>query len=226
MADTWNHRIRKVGGSGTTTTIAGTGEVGVGRENSRATQSPLHRPDRLTVDAAGNVYVLDSGNHRVCVVTPSGLMRTVAGSGDVERIDCPFILDFFNGSDARQVPLFGVSDLAVRAASGGDAKLYLAESFGGVLVRVVSLGADHRINQIFSDGARGIIRGLALDADDNMYIADDSGIRMQATDGTISTIADARENGFSVGAIDVDSSGRIWFTDPVHRRIRVLEPVN
>ena len=226
VADTWNHRIRKVGASGTITTIAGTGEVGVGRENSTATQSPLHRPDRLTVDAAGNVYVLDSGNHRVCVVTQSGLMRTVAGSGDVERIDFPFILDFFNGSDARQVPLLGVSDLAVRAASGGDAELYLAESFGGVLVRVVSLGADHRINRIFSDGARGIVRGLALDADANMYIADDSGIRMQAADGTISTVADARENGFSVGAIDVDDSGRIWFTDPVHRRIRVLEPVN
>ena len=226
VADTWNHRIRKVGESGTITTIAGTGGIGVGREDSTATQTPLHSPKKLAVDADGNVYVLDAGNHRVCVVTPSGRMRTVAGSGDVEGVGFPFVLDFFDGFDARRVPLFGVSHLAVRAVPGGDGKLYLAEFFGGSLLRAVSLGADHRINQIFSDSTRGLVKGLALDADANMYIADDLGIRMRAPDGTLSMIADARENGFSVGAIAVDSSGSIWFTDPVHRRIRVLEPVN
>ena len=226
VADTWNNRIRRVGASGRITTIAGTGKIGIGREDSPAIQSPLHRPEKLTVDAEGNVYVLDSGNHRVRVVTPSGLIRTVAGSGSVEDVNFPYILDFFSGFDARRAPLFGVSDLAVDTDPSGNGTLYLAEFFGGVLLRAVSLGSDHRIDRVFSDSTRGVVRGMALDADGNIYIADDLGILVRAQNGMISTVADARENGFSVGAIHVDRSGSIWFTDPVHRRIRVLEPVN
>ena len=43
-------------------------------------QGPAGVATGLT-DRTGNAYVADSGNHRVCVVTPGGVVTTLAGGG-------------------------------------------------------------------------------------------------------------------------------------------------
>ena len=64
--DRGNHRIRKVAGNGTITTFAGTGTAGFrGRRPGRICNSAESRGSR--VDAAGNVYISDTGNN-VCAV--------------------------------------------------------------------------------------------------------------------------------------------------------------
>ena len=67
--------------SGVVTTIAGNGEKGVPTDGAEAAKAPLVDPRAVTVDRAGNVYVLERGGHALRVVDASGKIRTVVGTG-------------------------------------------------------------------------------------------------------------------------------------------------
>ncbi|MBJ3810524.1 hypothetical protein JGB26_26025 [Streptomyces flavofungini] len=81
IADTGNHRVRKVATDGTITTVAGTGDPGYIADGGPAAKTRLNAPEGLTVDGDGNLYIADSANHRVRRVAPSGIITTVAGTG-------------------------------------------------------------------------------------------------------------------------------------------------
>ena len=70
IADTGNHRIRRIDATGTIRTIAGTGEPGFSGDGGPATKAQLSSPIALAVDGAGNLYVADLGNYRIRVLTP------------------------------------------------------------------------------------------------------------------------------------------------------------
>ena len=82
IADTNNHRIRKVAGT-TITTIAGDGEEVFAGDGGAATAAALDSPAGVAVDSNGNVYIADSHNQRVRMVNASGAISTLAGSGTV-----------------------------------------------------------------------------------------------------------------------------------------------
>jgi hypothetical protein len=81
ICDSLHNRVRMVTLSGTISTIAGNGTKGYGGDGGQATSAMLNVPLGIEVDAAGNVYIGDTFNHRVRKVTPSGVIRTVAGTG-------------------------------------------------------------------------------------------------------------------------------------------------
>lgn len=81
VADSENHRIRKVDTEGMITTYAGNGQRGYGGDGGSATEALLAYPSGVAVDAAGNVYVADSWNHRVRRIDVSGTITTYAGNG-------------------------------------------------------------------------------------------------------------------------------------------------
>jgi uncharacterized protein (TIGR03437 family) len=70
IADTANNRIRKVS-NGAIVTVAGNGAYGFGGDNGPATSASLI-PTGVAVDSAGNVYVVESANNRIRVLTPTG----------------------------------------------------------------------------------------------------------------------------------------------------------
>ena len=70
IADSNNHRIRKVDSAGTITTIAGTGEVAFGGDGGPALQAQLHDPYGVAVDEKGNVYIADSKHDRIRILRP------------------------------------------------------------------------------------------------------------------------------------------------------------
>ena len=70
IADSGNHRIRRVDPSGTITTIAGTGEPGYSGDGGPASEAQLASPVAVAVDTSGKVYIADLGNHRIRVLTP------------------------------------------------------------------------------------------------------------------------------------------------------------
>jgi uncharacterized protein (TIGR03437 family) len=78
IADTFDHRIRKISGN-VVTTIAGNGTPGFSGDGGPATSAELNFPGGVAVDAAGNVYIVDTFNWRVRVVTPAGIIYTIAG---------------------------------------------------------------------------------------------------------------------------------------------------
>jgi glucose/arabinose dehydrogenase len=85
VADTGNNRVRKVTPEGVVTTLAGDGAAGF-REGPAA-QARFDAPVGVAVDKEGSVYVADTYNDRVRVVTKEGLVRTLAGSGSPAYAD-------------------------------------------------------------------------------------------------------------------------------------------
>jgi uncharacterized protein (TIGR03437 family) len=81
IADTANHAIRKVNPAGVISTVAGTGVAGTSWEESVATAARLDSPRGVVVDDMGDIFIADTGNHRIRQVTPDGLMHTIAGTG-------------------------------------------------------------------------------------------------------------------------------------------------
>ena len=82
IADTGNSRVRKVSATGTITTVAGNGTIGSSGDNGLATAASLYYPASVALDAAGNIYIADTFNHRVRVVAAlTGVISTVAGRG-------------------------------------------------------------------------------------------------------------------------------------------------
>jgi uncharacterized protein (TIGR03437 family) len=85
IADSLNERIRKVS-NGVITTMAGGGLTGplgggsFGGDGGPATSAQLNSPDGVAVDSAGNLYIADTGNDRVRVLTPaSSSVLAIAG---------------------------------------------------------------------------------------------------------------------------------------------------
>ena len=64
IADTQNHRVRKVTG-GTISTVAGSGTAGFGGDGGAAGSAQLNLPFGVAVDAAGNLYIAEFANNRV-----------------------------------------------------------------------------------------------------------------------------------------------------------------
>ncbi len=81
IADTNNHRIRRVGLDGIITTIAGTGTAGFAGDKGVAIQANLNNPQGIAVDIKGNVYIADTNNHRIRRVGLDGIITTIAGIG-------------------------------------------------------------------------------------------------------------------------------------------------
>lgn len=81
IADTRNHRVRRLAPDGTITTLAGTGEAGFSGDGGPATEARLDQPYGLAVAPEGTVYVADRGNFRVRRISPAGVIDTIAGDG-------------------------------------------------------------------------------------------------------------------------------------------------
>ena len=81
IADTNNHRIRKVDASGTISTIAGVGTGSVVGDGGPATSAVINGPFGVTLDGAGNLYIVETNGHRIRWVDASGIISTIAGVG-------------------------------------------------------------------------------------------------------------------------------------------------
>jgi sugar lactone lactonase YvrE len=74
--------VMRIDASGGVTRVAGTGRAGSGGDGSPATKAELNFPTGLALDANGALYISDSGNNRIRMVAPDGVITTVAGSGE------------------------------------------------------------------------------------------------------------------------------------------------
>jgi streptogramin lyase len=77
----FNHCVRRYK-NGEYTTFAGTSNVsGDSGDGGPATAAKLNTPSSVFPDAFGNVYICDTGNGRIRMVSPDGIIQTVVGGG-------------------------------------------------------------------------------------------------------------------------------------------------
>lgn len=128
-----NHRIRKVTPGGAIETVAGTGAPGYNGDGGRATAAQLNQPNAVAVDAAGNLFIADMGNHRVRRVAVDGTITTIAGNGQIGR--------GADGIPATQSPLNFPNAIAVD--NNGDVLIVDWQNF---LIRKVSFAVRPAIS--------------------------------------------------------------------------------
>ncbi|MBC7976668.1 MAG: hypothetical protein H7138_16970 [Myxococcales bacterium] len=155
VADQFNHTIRKVTRAGVVTTLAGTvGELG--SADGEGSAARFNRPADVVVDASGNVYVADLGNHTIRKITPDGKVSTLAGSAGIR------------GSDDGTGDASRFSDpIALAIDDGGT--LYVAG--GGSGVRKITVAGE--VTTLARDQRISSTTGVAVDGDGNLYVADD-----------------------------------------------------
>ena len=135
IADQKNHRIRKVDSSGTITTFAGMenpypSDGGFSGDGGPAVEARLADPRDVELDADGNLYISDASNHRIRMVDSSGIITTIAGSGDTgyDRGG-----QGGDGSSANHARFSSPSGIAVDSAGN----LYIADS-GNHRIRILT----------------------------------------------------------------------------------------
>jgi NHL repeat len=80
IADTLNHRVRRVSQAGTITTVAGTGTPAFGGDGGPAIAGRLQNPAGVTATADGGFLIADTNNDRVRRVSSAGTITAVAGT--------------------------------------------------------------------------------------------------------------------------------------------------
>ncbi len=189
VADSGNHRIRKITPGGTITTLAGNGQVGTMGAGGLATEAALNQPRGVAIDAAGNLYIADTNNHRVCHVTPDGLLRTIAGTGQAGFSG--------DGGTALQAQLNEPLSLAVDAKNLFivDAQNYRIRKMD-LSTGVISTYAGSGPGDVGDGGPATAAKfrqptGVALDKMGNLFISDlqTNRIRRVTPNGNITTYA-------------------------------------
>lgn len=129
LADTENHRIRRIDLSGRIETVAGSGEPGVSDEPVRATELRLRRPADIAVGPDDLLYIADTGHSCVRRLNADGWVETVAGRCGEPARSAGELGDFGPAREARLYQPYGI-------ALGPDGALYIADTRSGRVRRV------------------------------------------------------------------------------------------
>jgi hypothetical protein len=238
IADYYNNRIRKVTPAGIITTIAGYGTYGFRGDGGGATKAWLEGPTAVAVNAAGDIYIADSGNDRIREVTPAwGEITTVAGDGTQGYSG--------DGGAGPSAEIDDPTGLAVDAA--GD--VYIADSVNNVIRELLPSGT---ITTFAGTGTAGFSgdggpaadaelsspTGVAVDAAGDVLVADTGNDRIRSVSpaGTITTLAGTGAVGATgdggpanwarlsaPSGVTAGPDGTVWIADTGNNRIRSIQ---
>jgi sugar lactone lactonase YvrE len=191
VADTLNSAVRKITPSGYVTTLAG-GKA-QGYLDGAGANAKLGFPAGITVDARNNVYITEIFNNRIRMITPGGVVTTIAGDGYGGGKPGSGHLVDGNGQSAG-------FDSALGITVGKDGIFYVADTYNECIRRMTS-GGDV---SVFAGGTtpgandgtgKGAAfskpSGVALDSKGNVFVADqfNNGIRKITPAGVVTTFA-------------------------------------
>jgi uncharacterized protein (TIGR03437 family) len=237
IVDFSNNSVREVtaGLSPIINRIAGRTE-GYSGDGGSATAAQLNNPVGVAVDSSGTVYIADSGNQRIRMVT-SGLIYEFAGEDH----------DQGDGGKAIDAVLFYPDRVAWDSAGN----LYIADTNNNRIRKVTPNGiistiAGNGSYIVSGDGGPAISAGIdapaavAVDSSGNIFIATENQIREVYTHGNVNTVVNTSNTaGFSgdgAAAIDAilnnptglafDSGGNLYIADSYNHRIRKVSGGN
>jgi len=238
LLDEANNRIRKVTPKGVFSTFAG-GNPDSGSADGEGTDAQFYRLHGITIDDDGNLYVADASNNLIRMVTPQGVVSTLAGSGTEGYADSII------GADAQFCQPQGITIDASKNLYVADTQNHCIRKVTpqGEVSTLAGIGTVNGIHSAgFTDGTGKAARfnipiGITIDdASGNLYVADKGNhcIRKVTQEGVVSTIAGNGATAFSDGTgtvaqfdepydITIDSFGNLYVIELYGNRIRKIE---
>lgn len=192
VADTWNHKIRKIViATGVVTTLAGSGSIG--SEDGTGTLARFNYPTSITTDGT-NLYIADRGNHKIRkLVIETGVVTTLAGSGSIGSLDG-------TGASATFNEVYGITN--------DGTNLYIADT---IKIRriVIATGVVTTLagNSLGSEDGTGTAAsfnwafGITTDGT-NLYVADSGNNKIRKIEiatGVVTTLAGSGSEGSADG---------------------------
>ena len=219
--------------------FAGSGTVG--DLDATGTSATFKQPTGAAVDAAGNVYVADLGNHKIRKITPQGVVTTLAGDGYES-----FFYGRLKNANGTAASFNYPTDLAVDPAAQF---VYVADKFNNV-IRRVSLASPYAVTT-FAGSSAGMVdsatstaakfdkpEGIAVDPTGTyLYVADRSNNRVRKitiASAAVATLAGSGSAGIADNAnplnatfneptgIAVDAAGNVYVTDFGGNKVRKI----
>ncbi|MES2695687.1 MAG: immunoglobulin domain-containing protein [Verrucomicrobiota bacterium] len=241
IADTGNNAIRKITPGGVVTTFAGSATGVAGSANGSGTAASFTNPRGISIDGAGNLYVADTGNNLIRMITSAGLVSTLAGSVGLSGSA--------DGADtvARFNSPFGIA----AERSGAAVNVYIADSQNFTIRKLVvatkdvttiagTAGAGGSTNAVGTAARFLQPNGIVLNtAGTILYVADRGNhlIRQIALTGgtpnTVTTLAGTGSSGSvdssgtsasfnNPSGIGMDTGGNILVADSLNHTIRSI----
>jgi len=222
VADSDNAMIRKITPGGTVSTLAGTGTSG--SLDGPALSATFDLPRGVAADAAGNVYVADSGNNLIRKVSSGGTVTTLAGAPPANGVAGGVTFSYPQG-----------------LAFDGSGNLYVADS-SALIWKLTPQGVASMFagSDAFSLGISApfsMPAGLAFDAAGNLYTADEGAnmIFKITPAGGVSTLAGNGDLGYIDGpgatasfngpmGLVLDAASNVYVADWGNNAIRKITP--
>lgn len=240
IADTFNSVIRKVSNlhnpdpaTHLVTTSAGDGTLGYSGEAVNATAAQLHWPYSVATDAANNLYIADTLNNLIRKVTPENTITTLAG----DKSKAGSKTGGYSGD--HWIALAAEFNQPRSLALDSKGAIYIADFLNHVIrkidatTQIITTVAGTGQSGYSGDGGPALEAklnlplGIALDAEDNLYIADSGNqvVRKVTFGDSAATLSSVEgTNGLNVVDVAVNAQGQLFLADRNNHVIHQLDP--
>lgn len=208
--------------------FAGSGTMGAA--DGVGTEASFNLPTVVTLDSQQNIYVVDRSNNKIRKITPTGIVTTIAGTGDFGSADGLALEATFFYPDGAVVD--SQDNLFVSDQSNHTIRKITPDGW------VTTFAGTGNYGAIDGPGATAQFyypAGMAIDSNDILYVADygNHKIRKITPDGIVSTLAGTGEMGAANGTtetaqfngptgVGVDSQGTVFVADYYNHSIRKI----
>ncbi len=226
IADSQNHRVRRISASGTVSTIAGTGDLGFSGDGGAATSAELASPTDIAIGNDGSLYIADKDNNRIRKVSASGVITTIASTQQ------PSSIAIYENASATLRVLY--------ALESAQHTVWAVNLNTSAVTRYAGTGTFGYSGDggPASAAKLAVPLGIATDGNNNLYIADTANqrVRKVSPNGIISTFAGNGSFGFDgdgglaisaklagPSGVAVGPMGTLLILDFGNRRVRAVD---